>query len=242
MIAQDFPGADDEIVYAVFDSLNGRAPNPGRVLDRMWDVTGSDTAHKAVDLIEQYFESRQGQDHYGDLNRREYVEHLYEDVLDRPADSTGLNYWIAALRAGSERAEVAMHFVLSEENLAKIGGVLAAGDVARLYHGLLDRAPDAEGLHYYRDAIAHGSTLSDVAEMFLNSAEYRANHVGLSDTAYLQNLYEHALGRQAEKTGLEFWEGQLGHGASRASVASAIADSVEAHYHMASQVAEAWHI
>ncbi|MEA1832186.1 DUF4214 domain-containing protein [Methylobacterium durans] len=239
---EDFFGADDEIVYAVYDGMAGSSPSSNRLLDKMSDLSGFDTSHKVQDLIEQYLESRRGQDHYGDLNRREYIEHLYDEILDRPSDAGGFAYWLDQMRNGSDRAEIAMQFILSDEHMSTLKSVFAAGDVARLYYGLLDRAPDAEGLHYFRDTLGQGNALPDVAQVVLNSAEYLAKHAGLSDTAYVQSLYEHALGRQAEQEGLDYWDGRLEQGASRAWVASAITDSAEAHHHLAIPVADAWHL
>ena len=46
-----------------------------------------------------------------------YVDNLYKNVLDRSADTSGLNYWVGQLNSGAEtRYEVLLGFAESAEN------------------------------------------------------------------------------------------------------------------------------
>jgi hypothetical protein len=53
---------------------------------------------------------------YGDLDDENFVTQLYANVLDRTPDSIGLDYWVSALDARLDRAEVVVGFSESLEN------------------------------------------------------------------------------------------------------------------------------
>jgi hypothetical protein len=104
-----------------------------------------------------------------------------------------------------------------------------AEDVARLYQGLLDRAPDAAGLKAWTALVDDSNVpLSVVANAFASSPEFIQKCGSLSDTAFIDQLYENALGRPAEATGVQAWDSSLTSGISRGQVAVDIAESTEA--------------
>src|SRR5262249_43407726 len=70
-----------------------------------------------------------------------FVSALYEDVLGRPADMAGVNYWTGLLQAGFTRAQVAQGIWESPEHR----GV----QVDALYRALLHRPADALGRAYW---------------------------------------------------------------------------------------------
>ncbi|MEA1833482.1 DUF4214 domain-containing protein [Methylobacterium durans] len=235
----DLVGADDSLVYALYDGLLGRAPDAGGLQFWLGHVSGLDSLH---DIAEKLLKTTEGRGRHDGLDDRGFVNKLYEDNLHRAGDDGGVAYWAGQLSHGASREDVALGFVLSSEHLAQLRGAFEAGDVARLYYGLLNRAPDAGGLHHFRDAIEHGASLHDVAQAFLGSAEYQGRAAGLGNAAYVEDLFEHALGRSADAGGARYWQDQLEHGVSRAAVAAAITDSGEAHHHLAAGVEQAWHI
>jgi hypothetical protein len=59
--------------------------------------------------------SAEFQNAYGALDNAAFVEQLYQNVLDRPADATGLANWSARLENGMTRAEVVLGFSQSQE-------------------------------------------------------------------------------------------------------------------------------
>ncbi len=106
-----------------------------------------------------------------------------QTALNRPADAPGLQGWMDALQNGMDRATVLVGFAFSPENVAGMQSNFDAGiftadphalDVARLYYGLLGRAPDAGGLDSFAQANAHGTSLEAIAQAMLNSSEYAA--------------------------------------------------------------------
>ncbi len=102
-------------------------------------------------------------------------------------------------------------------------------------YGLLGRSGDVEGANYWLDDSHNGATLTDIANNFLNSAEFQndltayQNTTGESgNTAYIDLLYQNVLGREADQGGRDFWVSALDNGATQADVAIAIVGSPEA--------------
>ena len=89
----------------------------------------------------------------------------------------------------------------------------------------------------FTSAVKHGASHSDVAATMLNSQEFRQQHGSLASSAFVDLLYQGALGRSADSSGLQFWQGLLDTGVSRASVAVGIAQSPDAQQH---QIHTAW--
>ncbi|MER2266714.1 DUF4214 domain-containing protein, partial [Methylobacterium oxalidis] len=117
-----------------------------------------------------------------------------------------------------------------------------ASDAARLYHGLLDRAPDARGLDAWTGAMKAGLSDLAAAERFLDSAEYGAKHAGLSDAEFVAMLCENTLGYRPDDAWLGAWTDVLDSGASRAAVAVGIALSPEAESYLMPRIEEGWHL
>lgn len=103
----------------------------------------------------------------------------------------------------------------------------ASGAAYRMY-GLLDRSADAEGLGYWVSNIDQGLELTQMAQAFLESAEYVAeNGVRSTNTEFITQLYQDILKRSADETGLRYWVEQLNDGATRASVVTEFTESAE---------------
>jgi hypothetical protein len=67
---------------------------------------------------------------YGSLNNAAYVNQLYLNVLDRPADQGGLDYWTGQLNSGAmTRGDVLVGFSDSAEHIVKTVGVIDNGIV-----------------------------------------------------------------------------------------------------------------
>jgi len=151
-------------------------------------------------------------------------------------------------RCGS-RADVALGIALSSEHVADMQPSLTAGvfapdpdasNAARLYYGLLGRAPDANGLAGWTDVLKHGASLDSVVQGFMNSPEYQNSHAGMTSSQLIDSLYVNALGRHAEPAGLQGWMNALAHGTSQTTVAAGIAESLEAQQHHLVQIEAGW--
>jgi hypothetical protein len=89
----------------------------------------------------------------------------------------------------------------------------------RLFGGAFDRVPDEAGLLYWVDWLAEGGTITEMARLFLASAEFAELYdQSLPDEDLVALLYQNILGRNADEAGIEFWTGYLGNGGEPGSV------------------------
>jgi len=239
-------------VYELYEGLLGRAPDPlgyAHWLDAL--AHGQSLVAVARDIL--------GSGEYIAAHGRpaaptdaDFVNELYGTVLGRTADEDGRAHWLDALSHGLSRPEAAFAFALSAENIAQDAPALAKGvfapdpvvsEVARLYYGLLDRAPDRDGLLLWSQEIKDGHlSEAGVARAILAAPEYAAHFGAPTDNAFLTSLYDGALGRTPDADGLRHWQDALGHGASRAEIALSIANSLEAQLHHVSNIEQGWHL
>lgn len=95
----------------------------------------------------------------------------------------------------------------------------------RLYQGVLGRDADVDGAKFFTAAVNNGTSLTDVANTFLNSNEF----AGGNNAAEVNDLYQALLGRGTDgDTGAEGWTSLLANGGTLAEVAAAISVSAEA--------------
>ncbi|KTB75588.1 DUF4214 domain-containing protein [Pseudomonas syringae] len=96
----------------------------------------------------------------------------------------------------------------------------------RMFEGILGRDADLPGAQGFAAQANSGASLTEIANVFLNSAEF----VGTSAVAPINSLYNELLGRTdgADASGLSGWQAVLANGGSLADVAAGIAGSVEA--------------
>ena len=81
----------------------------------------------------------------------------------------------------------------------------------RLYNASFKRLPDADGLKYWIDQFSSGANDERaVASSLLVSDEFKQRYgANVSDTTYVNNLYQNVLGRLPDSSGLNYWLGQL---------------------------------
>ena len=82
-----------------------------------------------------------------------------------------------------------------------------------LYIAYFNRAPDAVGLNFWGTAFATGTSLDDIAGLFLDQDETREIYgTDTSNLDFATQVYENVLGRTPDAGGLAFWQGQLDSG------------------------------
>jgi hypothetical protein len=98
---------------------------------------------------------------------------IYQTVLGRQADMTGIEFWADGHQAGTSWGAIALNIIGSSERMASHEGFngVATHDITLLYTALFNRAPDAEGLAFWTAAMAHGASLERIATDFVQSAE-----------------------------------------------------------------------
>ena len=105
-----------------------------------------------------------------------------------------------------------------------------SGKMFRLYNASFKRLPDPDGLKYWIGKYSSGENDERaVASSFLVSAEFKERYgENVSDTTYVNNLYQNVLGRLPDSSGLNYWLGQLNSGAeTRYEVLLGFAESIE---------------
>ena len=228
------PGGD---VYALYQTILGRAPD---ALGLEADVAALGGGTPLATIAQDQLSSPDYTADYGSSTQSTndaFVGQLYQDGLHRTASASELTFWDNQLADGLTRAQVGVDIATSQESQNDLAPTFQAGvfvpsatdsSIARLYYGLLDRAPDAAGLQGWEGALANGTSLTQVAQAFLGSAEYQAGTVGQGNAQYVQGLYQSALGRAAEPNGLQAFAGGLDTGTlTRAAVADDILTSNE---------------
>ncbi len=172
-------------------------------------------------------------------NPTAFVTQLYANVLNRAPDAAGLATWVNAITSGQQtQAQVLVGFSQSTENQANTAGLTTNGlyvpnegaaEIARLYYATLDRAPDLAGLTGWTSQLQSGAiTLQQAAAGFTNSAEFTSMYGALSNSAFVNLMYQNVLGRAPDPTGDANWVNALNTGAmTRAGVALGFSQSSE---------------
>jgi len=102
------------------------------------------------------------------------------------------------------------------------------GGAYRIYEAAFNRKPDVGGLGYWIAQLDKGLSLKTVAELFLSSAEFKALYGSSpSSAAFVDSLYKNILDRAGEKGGVDYWNGVLNNGISRADVLVSFSESAE---------------
>ncbi len=145
-----------------------------------------------------------------------YIKGIYNTVLGRNADPTGLSYWISQFNAGVSHLTLVNSFWNSPENRTR--------EVNTYYQTYLGRAADPQGLSYWVQQLTNGVDETSIVFSFLLSAE----ELQATNTVFIQRLYEGALSRAAGTSDISYWTGQLQNGVTRQQVAEDLVFSAEA--------------
>lgn len=126
-----------------------------------------------------------------------YVRALYQDMMGRAADPAGLRTWTGALAAGAHRRQVSAGFANSTEYRRLV--------ITQAYQRVLGRAPDSGGMATWLAALDVGTVrLDTIGPVLMQSAEFYLRG-GSSDTGFVNNIYQAALGRGASASEVSHW-------------------------------------
>jgi alpha-tubulin suppressor-like RCC1 family protein len=114
---------------------------------------------------------------YGQLSNRDYVDRLYRNVLGRPADAAGLDFWSTQLGQGTARGAMLAQFSESAEYRSRVASSVF---VNAMYVAFLRRGPDIGGFDFWSGEINRGRRGADLVDVFLTSSEYRARFLNPS--------------------------------------------------------------
>ncbi|WP_299031821.1 DUF4214 domain-containing protein [uncultured Sulfitobacter sp.] len=155
----------DEI-YRVYRATLDRDPDIGGFLG--WaELLGSGTEFDA--MIGGFVNSLEFRNTYGSLDDADFVEQLYQNVLDRASDAGGLQGWLDFMEGGGTRAQVVRGFSQSAEFRADTADDLKTWVQAQGLHDLISGGSGTDILsggllqdHFVFDASNSGtSTIMD---------------------------------------------------------------------------------
>ncbi|HEV8059865.1 MAG TPA: DUF4214 domain-containing protein, partial [Gemmataceae bacterium] len=150
--------------------------------------------------------------------RTEEVQNLYQSILDRPADTAGLNAWVAFLGNGGTEQQVEEDIMGSAEFVTLNGGT-AATFVTAVYNELLGRNPDPAGGAAWVNLLNAGASTESVVTGVLLSAE--------SATLTTDEFFADFLGRQPDTVGQSNFVNALMSGVSNEYIILFIVSSQE---------------
>jgi hypothetical protein len=112
--------------YRIYQAAFDRAPDAAG-LDYWIDVLDSG-AKGMTEVAADFLSSREFQQTYGALSTQDFIEELYENILQRAGEDAGIDYWTDQLDAGAQsRAQVLAGFSDSAENVALVGATIDNG-------------------------------------------------------------------------------------------------------------------
>lgn len=95
-----------------------------------YQMTALDNGLTLVQVANNFIASPEFQRTYGAVNDTQFVTLLYQNVLHRAPDASGLQYHLTELQSwGQSRAGVLTHFSESPENQANVMGAIQNGIV-----------------------------------------------------------------------------------------------------------------
>jgi hypothetical protein len=155
------------------------------------------------------------------------VTKLYNQVLNRPPETQGLEHWVNLIQQGQPYSVIAQGIFESDERIDPI--------ISGYYQQFLLRPADAQGLTFWAGVWRSFGGPEPVIAGMISSNEFYASagkaHPDLSaNAAWVTALYERLLNREPDAAGLQFWTGKLDSGAlDRTGVVNGFENSVE-HY------------
>lgn len=227
--------AAGEAVYRIYQATLGRAPDVGGLIQ--WANARVNGAN-LEEIARGFVNSQEFQNRYSDTDSTAFVTLLYNNVLNRAPDGTGLTDWVGRLENGTSRQDVVLGFSESAEFIAATRfESLAYGqnplkasftdDLYRIYGATLGREPDFAGLEGWADKMAGGTSYQSVVAGFVGSAEFQQTYGSLSDSGFVTLLYQNVLERSPDNEGLQTWQERLATGWTREMVVEGFAQSVE---------------
>lgn len=168
---------------------------------------------------------------YGSLTDDQFIDLVYQNVLERPPDAAGRAYWLSVLAAGSGRGQVMSGFSESGEFIANTGTAVGQSvydaEVYRLYVAFFLRIPDTAGLQYWVAVRSGGTPLEAIAAAFTQSTEFQETYGDLPDADFVELVYNNVLAREPDGAGSQHWTGVLANGVDRGSMMTGFSQSTE---------------
>lgn len=162
-------------VTRLYSAYLGRIPDKGGLT--YW--IGKKRRGTALSTISSNFAgSNEFKTKYGSLTNRAFVELVYQNVLGRPGEASGITYWTGKLDANTRtRGQVMVGFSESNEYKRKQAERVT---VIVLYTFMLGRAPTPTELDAAVVALKADGTVAALAQQIIDSEAYATRIAGLA--------------------------------------------------------------
>jgi thermitase len=194
-------GTNEGFVTGLYQSLLGRAPDPGGLAYWVGNLNAGQTRIQVIETFERTSEALQTK-----------VAHWYQDVLGWNAPLTqlksdpGVIYWGTLLAAGQTDNAVLARILSTNDYFLGNGGT-NEGFVTGLYRSLLARSPDPESFNYFVGLLGGGMSRVNLVQKLLGTAEAKRIKVA--------RWYQEQLGwnqppdQLRADPGVQYWAGFL---------------------------------
>jgi hypothetical protein len=147
------------------------------------------------------------------------VSSLYTSLLGRTADVAGLSFFSSQLATSGDEASTIAAIAATDEFFNLAGGS-NGGFVTALYHDLLGRSSDAQGMAFWQGRLDAGASHRDVALGFVKSAEFHGLQVDDPSALFAAEpgWYQTYLHRDGDRAGTSFFDAQLAAGQTAQTV------------------------
>jgi uncharacterized protein GlcG (DUF336 family) len=159
-----------DFVDAAFQQFLNRQPNAAEQAnaEQILSSTGSpEVLYAFLTTSDEYYQTR------GSNRNDDYVNALFEDLLQRGVEPDALNYFEQLLNAGAARS-VVFHDIFDSVEGRQI-------EVNNLFQFLLGRPADNAAISEFVPALEQGATLNQVTAAIMASSEYAAGGTDPSD-------------------------------------------------------------
>lgn len=223
-------GSAADQVQRLYRAVFGRIPDEGGFefwMDRYRE------GQPLLDLAAEFAVSDEFVDRFGAAPTDEaLIDGLYQNVLGRPGEPNGVDFWLASRANGASVAFLLVSFADSAENIERTATrepiTVTEGRILRLYRAVFGRAPDDEGMAFWVDEAEGGQTLEQIAARFMVSPEFESRFgVDPNGVNLVDSLYRNVLGRRGDQAGVDFWRGEVEGGMTIPALLIAFANSDE---------------
>jgi hypothetical protein len=180
------------LVMTYYQDFLGRSAGPGE--QSFWAQSLESGVRDEIVLSQilgsnEYFQKAGG-------TNQDWLNQLYQDLLNRAPDQGGENAWLNALSSGATRQQVASLVDMSSEREADVVGAY--------YQFYLGRSGSTAETNSWASILRSGATQEQVVTIFLASPEF-LNHEGGTLSGWLTGVYQDALDRQPDDAGFDAW-------------------------------------
>jgi secreted trypsin-like serine protease len=152
----------------------------------------------------------------------EFVNRQYSDVLGRTPTVAERNALVSRLDGGLAPERAIEELVRSDVVFR------GAGAIVRFYYGYFaGRDPDTGGFLYWLNQYRGGVSLGTIASVFSRSSEFQNQYGNLTNSQFVDLVYQNVLHRAPDPGGRAYWLDQLNRGLPRWALMQLFTESAE---------------